>query len=83
MNDLQALKIRVELLERKLAKLESSSSLPYNTQRTFQERGFLRATLPVTDIVPVRGSVTFYLATISGGTVDHPITFKDGILIVK
>lgn len=62
--------------------MKASSTFPLDVDRAIHARGFLQTNMPPIDTTsPTRGTNTFFVATITGGTLDHPITFKDGILI--
>jgi len=69
-------------LKQEIAHLKDARTIDINTQRAFQGRGFLRASRPIDDLTPRVGRTTLYVATISGGTLDHRIDFSDGILTI-
>lgn len=74
--------IKLNELYEFMMQMKNVSSLPLDVDRALQARGFVKSNLPQMDTIkPTRGTTTLFVATITGGTLDHPITFKDGILI--
>lgn len=90
MNETELLKERVKKLEDFIESLSSSTAFPLSLQRSLVAQGFFKLSSPlgtgvlyansgvITAVTPASGS--YYVATISGGTVNHFVQFTNGIL---
>jgi len=91
MNEIELLKREIEDLKRWKASMEASHSLPLNVDQAISGRGFLKVITAtgilkatgglLSGISPLSGTKVYYVADISGGTVNRKLTFSDGILI--
>ena len=75
---------RIVELEQFIEQIKTARLLPTEVDEALKQRGFMKVIsqdAPFNPTHPASGTNTYYVATISGGTVDHQIVFKDGILI--
>lgn len=76
----EELQQQISNLTEQVNQMSDASLLTLDQQNALQARGFVRSTTPLADISPLLGTHTYWVATISGGVVNTPLTFVDGIL---